>query len=65
MAFDSITRSLSSSYGHLTLTPLYVLAQRTVYVRLIAAPVLGMPLEPDYDVCLQPQRDLLLYGPVE
>ena len=45
--------------------PLYVLAKSAINVRLITSAMMCMHLEPCHNICVQTQRYLLLYGPVE
>ena len=45
--------------------PLDVLAERSIDVRLVSPAVTSTGLEPGDDVRVDPQRNLLLYGPVE
>ena len=42
-----------------------MLTERSIDVRLVPATVTSMGPEPGYDVCVNPQRNLLLYRPVE
>ena len=45
--------------------PLDVLAERSIDVRLVSLAVTSTGLEPGDDVRVDPQRNLLLYRPVE
>ena len=42
-----------------------MLAERSIDVRLVSATATSLGLEPGYDVRVEPQRNLLLYRPVE
>ena len=42
-----------------------MVAERSIDVRLVSATATSLGLEPGYDVRVEPQRNLLLYRPVE
>ena len=42
-----------------------VLTESAIYVRLVAAPAASTSLEPGNDVCINPERNLLLHRTIE